>query len=512
MFHRETSYSAPDNSADLILSLPLRYRKGLLLFDSNQAALEFMKGDRDLDDIRARFLEQLGKIIEAAELHVVLRHFQEAVRLFKHVLTGLWQRLTFGISWTSSDAALAKQLEISSRAIETKLASERNEVLHFWGYVSLIVSNYILRQILMFRYIIASDTEKLRELGQAFHSSNNIPAALLCFDHIFNKIPVDEGIPHQKVSKFLPLFSDYIRLLDGIRSLDDPGSDNTCQKLFGIRYKDDDVILPQNSFLCRYASGRKEDEGFVISKSVFQEAFTRSLLHHMRTRVVRILLEEAFAPCIDLITTGRCDRIKSECRSLHIDRNATTVRWYKKRIQHLMDEFRSMHFLAPEEKLPRKKCSIRKSFKFMLIFFPRALICTLYETLHPPLYKLGSQGNIIPSYIISADEGLKGIKDSIRDVCQSMIPTVRLGEKTSYDTSVPTLFMRVVTMAFTFDGDEALSYLPGLKDAHHLSRCFMRDDTEDSCITNQFMSSLKADSKDSILDGIKYLEFVSCSF
>lgn len=89
-----------------------------------------MEKSRELDGARAIFLEKLGDILGAAELHVSLRHTTEAVRLFKHTLAVLWQHLPFGTSCSEPDATLARSLEETAH-IETKLlsSSDRQEVL-----------------------------------------------------------------------------------------------------------------------------------------------------------------------------------------------------------------------------------------------------------------------------------------------------------------------------------------------------------------------------------------------
>jgi hypothetical protein len=115
-----------------------RTPKGHSLFTSDDDALEFTENYREeLSGIRAVLLERTGRILDAAELHISLRHISVAARLLKLVLSQLWERLPLGPPCIDSDAAaLARRLENASR-IETNLRlisrNDRDEVPSRFG-------------------------------------------------------------------------------------------------------------------------------------------------------------------------------------------------------------------------------------------------------------------------------------------------------------------------------------------------------------------------------------------
>lgn len=109
-----------------------RTPKGRSLFKSYDAALEFTENYTDeLADIRAILLERTGHILDAAELHLTLKHVEEAARLLKLLLSQLWERLPVGSQCTDSGmATLARGLEKAASKIGTRLITgkEREEV------------------------------------------------------------------------------------------------------------------------------------------------------------------------------------------------------------------------------------------------------------------------------------------------------------------------------------------------------------------------------------------------
>ena len=99
------------------------------LFSSDEDALNFLE-DYDLDGARATVLQSRGRALEAAQAHAKEGRVLEAVGVLlecdspaveesrmaiRHVLAGLWKRMSFGIRFRRSDTTTTSLLRISSR-------------------------------------------------------------------------------------------------------------------------------------------------------------------------------------------------------------------------------------------------------------------------------------------------------------------------------------------------------------------------------------------------------------
>lgn len=120
------------------------HRQAHELFSSLEEELEYLE-DRDLNIAGARtsVLESMGRLADAAELHLVEGRTVEAIELFlrdqgsedsmrranKCILQGLWQDLSFGVSPRDGNKAVAKLLELSNGLnISLLEPKERDEV------------------------------------------------------------------------------------------------------------------------------------------------------------------------------------------------------------------------------------------------------------------------------------------------------------------------------------------------------------------------------------------------
>lgn len=271
----------------------------------------------------------------------------------------------------------------------------------------------------MFCCIGAANIDKLRELTLRFYESNNIPAALLCLDHIFDKTPIFDDITYPEVTPSLHLFSDYIHFVRCISCIDLDDHD-ALQKLFGIRFTGDELIsLP----LDMLPFGQSPD----VSKTTFQDLFKKSVLHRMRARIAALV-------------------------------DATAAEGFL------------LHFCGP----------------------------STYEVRSPRI-------NTVHSAQTKGE--LQAIRSSIFEACNNLTPNLgRPGTEASYDAEFLSRFMKLVTMSFAFGGDEASSHLPDSNDSQtHPRRLMIGEES----VTELFVSSIRAESQDSILDGIKFLQFVS---
>lgn len=212
----------------------------------------------------------------------------------------------------------------------------------------------------------------LSRQGRQFYDVDNLPAALLCLDNVFEKTPVVERVTYPEVRTTLRLFSAYLKLLDAIKPRADLENVEACQQLFGWRCTADGFILPKNTVL-RIGGplGQAGANSSTVSKPTLRKALTRFLTDRITTRVTRLIdasLVVGFAPCIDQIMTGGCSRTNYECRYIHIKPNAATVQWYNDRIELLMNQFCSLRRLPRELWLSRERYRILNRFSPALKF------------------------------------------------------------------------------------------------------------------------------------------------
>jgi hypothetical protein len=129
--------------------------------------------------------------------------------------------------------------------------------------------------------------------------------------------------------------------------------------------------------------------------------------------------------------------------------------------------------------------------------------------MYPPVYSLGCWANVDFSYISDAPDGFKAVKLLVRNVCKNFCKQLQSGYKETDGilTAPLSSAMKSVFAAFALYGDEQLSFLPDFQSTHlELTRCFMNDEVNPSCILQKFVSSLCTDSWNSIPDGLKFLE------
>lgn len=131
------------------------YRKARELFDTDEEALEYMD-DYGLDIARASYLEDIGRYVDAAELHLAEGNTLEAIRLltldranktsvkraFRCLLDGLWLHLSCGITITEellrTSGTVAKLLRLTRGLDDIEIDEElRDEVYS-------VLSNFII--------------------------------------------------------------------------------------------------------------------------------------------------------------------------------------------------------------------------------------------------------------------------------------------------------------------------------------------------------------------------------
>ncbi|THG96062.1 hypothetical protein EW026_g5704 [Hermanssonia centrifuga] len=232
------------------------------LFSSLDDALEFMD-DYGFDTARATLLEGIGRIAEAAELHLAEGRTIIAIRLFiqdsqnaaskqraeECLLEGLWKHLSFSLvprpGLDISDSPLGELLTLS------------NQMRDAGGSLSMKAQD----EVLMFQNIASGQLLRLQGLGEKFHNSHQDSAAtVLCLDHAFSKPLKTHIMSHFELASFLQTFALYTGELKKIVLDADPSHSTSLQRLFGFEILEDskdNVAIGSGTFLHDFVSQRR---------------------------------------------------------------------------------------------------------------------------------------------------------------------------------------------------------------------------------------------------------------
>jgi hypothetical protein len=142
----------------------------------------------------------------------------------------------------------------------------------------------------MFNLIYSGSSEELRSLGKGFYRLGNIPAALRCFDHVFDNTPLLDGITYPATTTSLYLFSDFMHLICGFNLLiDADSSEDNIHKLFGFRSTDTGITIPKGSFLNKHAVNASEPPCTEITRADLDDLYRGFLWDRLTTRLQNLV-------------------------------------------------------------------------------------------------------------------------------------------------------------------------------------------------------------------------------
>ena len=199
-----------------------------------------------------------------------------------------------------------------------------------------------LSQISMFQAIIAKNTQTLRTLGLSFYHSDNRPAALLCFDHIFNTPFKFDGMTLDEMAFSLDIFYKYAELLRDVAFVQNPCDCPFVQKLFSIKpLREDSFGLPIGTLLYEAVAERGDlfFGGNTAQRTVPSADLSRTLKATLSDRVRLRVMEETevfmtktrfMSPCLYFLADS-CRR--TECTRAHVGALTVDTAWYNTRVR-----------------------------------------------------------------------------------------------------------------------------------------------------------------------------------
>ena len=185
----------------------------------------------------------------------------------------------------------------------------------------------------MFRCIARKELGPLQDLGERLGSQyNDHAAALLCYDHVYNRPPrvLQSATPTEAIS-LLKGLSAYCKELQFIVSHPSPGQDAKLQQLLRIRSHEGNetaYVLAPGSFLhdCRYrqlsdSAPVDESQELIVSSWDLARLIKVSLNDRLKRCVqsedVYCSRARSLLPCPTFVVYGACH--SHDCPRAHVD-------------------------------------------------------------------------------------------------------------------------------------------------------------------------------------------------
>ncbi|KAG2143549.1 uncharacterized protein EDB93DRAFT_1088104 [Suillus bovinus] len=471
-------------------------RAPLPLFSTFDEELEFLE-DYDLDYARASLLESHSRYYEAAELHLSENRPLEAVQAFikddsnvdstiraaDTILEYFWCKCSFRITAESvSDETMRHFIALSNQLETNKLMPATRD------------------QISMFQNILRGNHEPLRNLALDFHEHDNQPAALLCLDHIFSRTTDIRTFAVDEMQRFLQQFHAYARLLYMVLTIPDPMEYRGIQKLFPIvRLSGDEFFIPVGTFLHKYVteirrgitSVSKHPSGYTAFRREVTQLLQQSFRTILKDKVSEIdamcCKSPIFSQCLQFLISGVC--LKGNCRQEHVAVSKSDRRCYNNRVAIHIWQILILQFMysAHPEIDRRDRCAWRM----------KDCLDHLYEAINPPFFIQGSSADLDMDLMPLRLNGVKVVKLWIREFFYSL---------DLFDTQAEflTTLMRMISLSFAFDGDNAPAYISRAKCTFSGPFEFFRKG-DDRYMIHDLLDSYQGTTCSSILSGIMYL-------
>lgn len=407
--------------------------KAKRLFSSDEEQLQYLE-DYDLDISRAAVLAGLGRLQEAATIHLAEGRMLEAIRLLLEdgkdqgairrghecLLEGLWKHLSFGVKYTEGARDIKPLLEFASNS---KLS---------------LVDSSASDQLAMFQAVASCDLNQLRALGQKFASRKEVTSALLCFDHYFQNFPRIIVMEATEISTILADFLSYCSMLREVAISPDPCNNAAIQKLFGFQASTENIfLLPEGtylhqSFLALRAAMGVSEQGALVTEWDLSQKFKDCLFTRISNRIKEendiCRRTQAFTPCLPFVINDVCNRL--QCPRKHIHYTSCTPAWYNVQVRIHLQQILIFHNLHSVQFDVQER---HRQHRFW--------INRLHETLNPSIYYLGTLANLDVALIKEAQKAVEVVKRWCRDLLDSPMRLDARLLTTVYQTANLCLFL-----------------------------------------------------------------------
>lgn len=201
----------------------------------------------------------------------------------------------------------------------------------------------------MFQAVASSNVTSLLQLGKKLYvNHHDVPASLLCFDHVFSRPSKFQNLTCPEISALLEGLLIYAEELHKISFRDEVWNEVAIQRLFGFRASNDLIVtIPNPSYMYDFISAsrayKSQEDGFVTTTSHdFMPSFTRTLRNRLEVRVqaadMELSLSSILRPCVVFAVYGECNTADCHNRNAHRSKETMDVDWYNARIRVILQQ------------------------------------------------------------------------------------------------------------------------------------------------------------------------------
>lgn len=199
----------------------------------------------------------------------------------------------------------------------------------------------------MFQAIAASDFSALVMLGKKLHHEfNDVIAAVLCLDNVFNRPFKFQNLSYAEISQILEAFLLYAEELRKISFHYHPYSDPNVQRLFGFETSEELIVrVPASSYIVsnsRFRGQKDHDHFIVMTSHEFMMTFPQTLRNHLQARIhaedIALSLSTILYPCLVHAVYGECNTSDCNNRRAHVNKEVMDVDWYNARVRVVLQQ------------------------------------------------------------------------------------------------------------------------------------------------------------------------------
>ncbi|TBU23105.1 hypothetical protein BD311DRAFT_674657 [Dichomitus squalens] len=474
-------------------------KKAMELFESENDALEYMD-DFGLDLARAQFLEDTGRLSEAADVHLSEGNMLEAIRVLSMdgsnetslkraldcLLEGLWRNLSCGVP--------VNEDTLRSNAVLRKL------LLYAKTMEGVSGGDELLRdQVFMFTAITKHDVQQLLILAKKLSVSEaTSPAAFICLDRVFS-VPLNlQTATSSQVVHALQTFHQYACMLQKLCSVKNPCDDPTVRKVFALQaITEDSFLVPKGAILAAGCddrltpSAQETEQGVRVNRWELEKL----IIHVLKLRLRKRVKEEdemcyglqLLQPCLPHAVFHQCNR--TNCARIHIESKRYDAAAYHTRIRiHILQIliYQTLHAVEDFHEHARHR---------------RHWLRRLYDALYPPYYKLGSIHLLSSALIPEFTVGGHVIKSWVNEHLYSL---------SAYQSNAfITNFIQGLRLAFVFDANNASEYVyrtPAVMT--HRPSALMRSGETNVYIVHYVLDSMQNSDISALNKGVLFMNHI----
>ncbi|KAF9230368.1 hypothetical protein BU15DRAFT_69253, partial [Melanogaster broomeanus] len=495
---------APESAGDLLMVCRLYYCKDKQetrppepLFETFEEELDFLD-TYDLDVALVELLESHEKFVEAAELHLGEGRPLDAIKSFLKdkgndaavsraggiLLDNLWRHCSFGVS--------------------VKDALQNNTTSQFFALIKEIPLEKLVPQnhdqLLMFQAAAEDDREALEKLATSFlEKGKDKTAALWTLDHCFSRLPPLVDVTLQELTVFLRRYYAYARLLFLVSSLNDPIGNHNIRKLMGItEVSHDKFNIYPGAFLSDQPTSTI-DSAVQTLPSFNQQALNRLLgermREHLRVKVSeenkRCYKAKVLSQCLSFVMNDACNY--GGCLQEHVPMTLLNQTQYNARIGVHLQQMCILQLLYSAQPHLRRYSSVKSNIASWLNH--------LYEAVFPPVCYQGSVADIDWSTIQNASDGIRIVREWVRDAIYSLDPI-------NDPETFLTLILRLTKLSFAFDELDPIQYITRARSVRFFRHPELLRGPEGAYVVYDMLASIEGVTPTSISSGVLYLHHV----